>query len=362
MYKLFTFITIFYISFPYTALAQDSFEKTMGEIIAASVDSGRSSLSVVSLIYALSILTGVIFIARGLIQLIKDTESGSRSGISNGILQIFGGSLLASLSTVVIVLLTTWTTDASGNVLISSDKAYSSASSLIGSREDFTVVCEDQIEIQEDGRIKKIPGLQQLRCGGSAFANFSKDLAGPATQGILFLTIIWGLFLVATGVARLAQSQNPNSSSYEKHGSIILRILFGSLAISIPAFMMSLSNSIFGSGSGSFEVSILAQNPDAFAGGFKVGSNEITKLYSEMMGYIFYGLIPFGLFAFVSGLNSFVKASDGQQGGQHNLAAGAVKMVAGIALVNGRLFTCSMAATLGGKMELVGFCVKNIPT
>lgn len=361
MNKVKVIITLLYLTLPYAAFAEGTFEKTMGEIIAASVDSGRSSLSVVSLIYALSILAGIIFIARGLIQLIKDTETGSKSGISNGLLQIFGGSLLASLSTVVIVLLTTWTTDASGNVLISSDKAYSSASNLIGSREDFAVACEDQFDLQPDGTLKKKPGWQQLQCGGSAFANFAKDLAGPATQGILFLTIIWGLFLVATGVARLAQSQNPNSSSYEKHGSIILRILFGSLAISIPAFLMSLSNSIFGSGSGSFEVSILAQNPDAFAGGFKVGSNEISKLYGEMMGYIFYGLIPFGLFAFVSGLNSFVKASDGQQGGQHNLAAGAVKMVAGVALVNGKLFTCSMAATLGAKMDLVGFCVKNLP-
>lgn len=347
---------LLYVSYTNIAQAQGAYETTMGQIVATSVDSGRESLNVVSLIYALSILIGIVFIARGLVQLIKDTEANARSGIGNGLLQIFGGALLASLSTVVVVLLNSWTVGADGSVLISSDGAYASASELIGTRDNFTVTCEARFEVGDDGQVQEIPGWQQLECGGSAFANFAKDLAGPATQGILFLTIIWGLFLVFTGIMRLAQSQNPNSSSYEKHGSIILRILFGSLAISIPAFLMSLSNSIFGAGNGAFEVSLLAQNPDAFAGGFRTGENAVAQMYGELMGYIFYGLIPFGLFAFVSGLNSFVKAADGQSGAQQSLAAGAVKMIAGIALVNGKLFTCSMAATLGARGDLIGFC------
>lgn len=346
---------VFCFIFASAALAQGTYETTMGEIVAASVDSGRSDLKVVTLLKSIAILIGITFIARGLIQLIKDTETNTKSGIGNGLLQIFGGALLASISPAIDILLNSWTKNADGEEIVSSRGAYSSAESLRGQREDFIVTCETRYEFGDDGTVNEIPGWQQLECGGSAFANFAKDLAGPAMQGILFLTIIWGLFLIITGIIRLSHSQNPNSTFYEKQGSIVLRILFGSLAISIPAFLMSMSNSIFGAGNGAFEVSLLAQNPDVFAGGFKIGDNEISQLYGEMMGYIFYGLIPFGLFAFVSGLSSFVKASDGQQA-QQSLAAGAVKMAAGIALVNGRLFTCSMAATLGARSDLVGFC------
>jgi len=356
--RLFSPIILYFI-FSSVAFSQGAYETTMGEIVAASVDSGRNDLKVVSLIKSLAILVGIIFIARGLIQLIRDTENTTRSGIGNGLLQIFGGSLLASISPAIEILLNSWTRNAAGDEIVTSNGAYSSAASLRGQRENFTVTCETRYELGDDGKVTEVQGWQQLECGGSAFANFAKDLAGPAIQGILFLTIIWGLFLIVTGIIRLSQSQNPSSTFYEKHGSIVLRILFGSLAISIPAFLMSMSNSIFGAGNGAFEVSLLAQNPDVFAGGFKIGGNEIAQLYGEMMGYIFYGLIPFGLFAFVSGLNSFVKASDGQQA-QQSLAAGAVKMIAGIALVNGKLFTCSMAATLGARSDLVGFCATSL--
>lgn len=328
-----------------------TYETTMGQIIANSVDAGRNKPSVINLMWSISVLVGIIFIAKGLIQLIRDTESGSKSGISNGLLKIFGGALLVSLSTVVTMLLGSWLFDADGNQTLTSTGAFTSASSL-SERPDYTLFCPPTTT--RDGGVR--PEIENMNCGPAAFANFARDAAGPMTQAILFLTVTWGLFLVGTGVARLANSQNPNSSHFEKHGSIVLRIIFGSLAISIPTFMMAVSNSVFGGSTESFQASILAQNPEAFAGAFKVGSSDIEKYYSEMMGYIFYGLIPFGVFAFVSGLNSFVKASDGQQGGQYSLGAGVVKMVAGIALVNGKLFSCSMAATLGANVGLVGFC------
>ena len=348
------FIAFAFMTFPNMVLAQTgggTYETTMGQIIADSVDAGRNSPSVINLIWSVSVLVGVIFIAKGLIQLIKDTETGAKSGISNGLLKIFGGALLVSLSTVIGMLLSSWAYDADGNQILATSGAFTSANSLV-EEPDYTLFCPPTVT--RNGNVR--PEYENMNCGPAAFANFARDAAGPITQAILFLTVIWGLFLVGTGVSRLANSQNPNSTHFEKHGSIILRILFGSLAVSIPTLMMAVSNSFFGGNTEAFEVSLLARNPEAFATGFRIGSGEMEQYYSEMMGYIFYGLIPFGVFAFVSGLNSFVKASDGQQGGQYSLGAGVVKMVAGIALVNGKLFSCSVAATLGANVGMVGFC------
>lgn len=351
IYRGIIFTLLALISIPEVALAQGSYETTMGEIIASSVDAGRNSPSVINLMWSIAVLVGIVFIAKGLIQLIKDTETGSKSGISNGLLKIFGGALLVSLSTVVGMLLGSWAFDGDGNQTIATTGAFTSAAPL-SLDPDYTLFCPT-VPTDNGGERTEI---ENMNCGPAAFANFARDAAGPITQAILFLTVIWGLFLVGTGVSRLANSQNPNSQHFEKHGNIILRIMFGSLAVSIPTFMMAVSNSVFGGQTEAFEISLLAQNPEAFATGFRVGSSEVELYYSEMMGYIFYGLIPFGVFAFVSGLNSFVKASDGQQGGQYSLGAGVVKMVAGIALVNGKLFSCSVAATLGANVGMVGFC------
>lgn len=330
------------------AAAQGTYETTMGEILSESLDSG-SKRSILSLIWALSVLVGIILVFKGLVQLIKDTETGSKAGMGNGLLKIFSGALLFSLTTLVGTLAVSWMPGAGG---VDLTEYATSASSLRNPETEFEVSgCTYSQRIN----------LANPNCYPAAFANFARDLAGPLIQALIFISVVWGLFLVGTGVSRLANVQNPSSTYFDRTGAVILRIIFGSLAISLPVFLNAASNSLFGGQADAFEVSILAQSPKDFVDEKFVQVSGTVGYYSEMMGYIFYGLIPFGLFAFASGLNSFVKASDGQQSGGGGLGAGAVKMVAGILLVNGKIFTCSMASTFGAKVDLIGFCATKIP-
>lgn len=325
---------------------------SLGKMIVNSLQSDGTK-RLVTVMYLIAVLGGIIFVVKGLIQLVKDTDTGTKSGIGHGLVKVFAGALLMSLSTVVFTLSNSWSEQGGKITYLATNSDSDVRLSDLSQDPLFSTGCT-VISVRADAA--------NPNCYSALFANFARDAAGPLIQAIIVICVIWGIFLIATGLSRLANSQNPSSPYFEKTSGIILRIIFGSLAISMPFFLNTVSNSFF-SGAGAFELTLLSKEPSEFV---REGTNlqtkdsvnhlPVTDYYLAMMHYVFFGLIPFGLFAFASGLNSFVKASDGQQNGGLGLGAGVVKMVAGVALVNGKVFTCSMASTLGANVNMVGFC------
>ena len=304
------------------ACPKESGNDTFGRIVnSVMLD---TSAPFMSFLIALSFLAGIAAVASGLIQLIKDndgTGGGRSSGISNGLLKIFAGAFLVALPVVVQVGATTFFGDSNLNT-------FSTAGG----------VCEPATSTAEN--------MYQ------AFANFTLDSVDPLTQAGMVVAVILGIFLLITGLQRLANYKNPNSPHFDKMNSFIVRLIVGILFINFPFVIDAIGTSFSFDNTVNYR-SILSHSQSAASG---MNTGDAAQQYANMMQLIMYGLYPFGLFALISGVRVFYLAAE-DTGGRSNFGQGVVRMVAGVLLLNMSMFSCAVMNTVSpGSANMIGFC------
>lgn len=296
-------------------------EDTFGQIVQNAI--GNTNNELISLIMVLSAVIGIIGVGLGIKSLIDSTSDSRSAPIANGLLKIFAGSLMISFPAIITVLGQTMF-NADGETRNLNETAFG-----VGSRQNL---CEADTLL-------------------GMYENFVRDAADPLSKLAYYAAVIMGVYLISTAIQRLMNASNPTSPHNGKSGQQVVRLFVGALFINIQPLIMMLSSTLFNErGGASFQDrnfitnSILSQS--------SVGSaNDAISQFCNINHYVYLGLIPFGIFAVISGLRSIYLNIEGSQ--QSSIGGGTVKIIAGIILVNMEIFANSVVNTINPSADLI---------
>lgn len=309
---------------PVTSLPSNacSGEDTFGKIVQNAI--GNSDTGIISTLFVLSTFIGVVGVILGIRSLLDvATNDGRNATLSNGLLKIFGGSLLAALPFFATII----------------------GRSFFGSSVDTTVQTNTAMNrgSQEDicSQADTVLGM---------YENFVRDAADPLTKLAYFAAIVIGLYLVMSAVQRLMQGSAPNSQYYGKFNAQILRLSIGALFINIQPLLLFTSSTFF-SGISGFDPTRNFATDNILGYKSSDSASNALEQFCNINDYIYIGLIPFGIFAVISGLRSIYLNIDGSQ--QSSIGGGAVKIIAGVILVNMELFANAVVNTINPSASLI---------
>lgn len=298
------------------ATASCKADDTFGNIVNNAM--GNTGGELISVMFTISAVIGLIGVGMGIKSLIASSSDGRSSPVSSGLMKIFAGSLLISLPAAMTIIGESFFKDAAN-----------SSNSILGG-------------VSKRDLCKPADNLTQM------YTNFVYDAADPLSKLAYFAALIIGIYLILSAFQRLMDSSNPNSQYNNKTGQQIARLAVGGLFVNIQALVTVLSDTLF-AGQGRYKPidfqasSILAHKMDS-GQGFDYFCNAASD-------YIFWGLVPFGLFAVISGLRSIYMSMEGGQ--QASIGGGFVRIVAGIILVNMKPFAIAVMNTLAPSAKIL---------
>lgn len=292
-------------------VGNDTFGKLVNNVISPS-----QTQQIISLFLALFFIAGIVYMATGLKGLMDASDGRSGEKFSSPMFKIGAGTALVAFPAILYMLTRTVFNSGSGLA--------TNYSNLCGEVDGTTAA----------------NNMQQM------FMNFVNDAADPLTQAAFVFSILIGLYLVGTSLMRFAQSGQPNSQYASKNGQTIGRLIVGVLFINLPTLLDTISRTVFGSTGGSISLSALASSGSILQYRDNgAGSGSVLETACGVESFIYLGVVPFGIFAFISGLRQVYLSLDGQ-GAQQPAGKGIVKMVAGILLVNLEMFATAAINTL----------------
>lgn len=295
-------------------------EDTFGQIVQNAI--GNTNTELISLMMVLSALVGIIGVGFGIKSLIDATSDSRNTPVANGLLKIFLGSLMIAFPAIITILGQTMFSNA-GEARNLNETSFG-----VGSRQNL---CEADTLL-------------------GMYENFVRDAADPLTKLAYYAAVIMGVYLISTAIQRLMNASNPTSPHNGKSGQQVIRLFVGALFINIQQLINMLSMTLFNERGGtSYEGnfitnSILSQSSSGTA-------NDALSQFCNINNYIYLGLIPFGIFAVISGLRSIYLNIEGSQ--QSSIGGGTVKIIAGIILVNMELFANAVVNTINPSAELI---------
>ena len=198
-------------------------------------------------------------------------------------------------------------------------------------------------------------------------ANFATDVSQPLIVVIYVFAAIIGLLMVGSALHQFPQTTTPSQGGPTVTG-LLSRIAVGVLLINLYALSQSFTATVFtqefsigGAGcsplsySNHLDGSGAVQSLADCLSGTDVG---IEKYAVGMQRVIYYALIPFGLIAFISGLMAINSAAQGRQsqnGGGYK--GGAVRIIAGVMMINMSSFVCTAERTFSTGAVKNSYCV-----
>lgn len=292
-------------------------DDTFGTIVNNAM--GNTGGELISVMFTISALIGVIGVGLGIKSLIASSSDSRANPVASGLMKIFAGSLLISIPAAMTII---------GETFFKEEANKSTTDLLKG-------------DIKRD-LCKPADNLTQM------YTNFVIDAADPLSKLAYFAALIIGIYLILSAIQRLMESSNPNSQYNNKTGQQIARLAVGGLFVNIQALVTVLSDTLF-SGQGNYEAlkfqggSVL-DHKVTYPEGFDYFCNAASD-------YIFWGLVPFGLFAVISGLRSIYMSMEGGQ--QASIGGGFVRIVAGIILVNMKPFAIAVMNTMAPSAKII---------
>lgn len=306
-------------------------EDTFGAIVNRAI--GNSDTVVISTLYSLALIIGLIGVGMGVKSLIDATGDSRNTPVSTGLFKIFGGSLLIAFP-IIATLIGETIFDSAGNRLANT--------SNIG-------IAAGGDELYANS------GIQQGVCNNlntpadsiiGMYENFVRDAADPLTKLAYFVAIVIGLYLIITAIQRLMNGASPTSQYNGKVGQQVARFLMGTVFINIYPLITMLSGTLFADNFSTTETlqgNVLSYQPST--------AGSALNQFCNINQLLYIGLIPFGLFAVIAGLRSIYLSLEGGQ--QNSVGGGTVKIVAGIILVNMELFANAVINTLSPSSNLI---------
>jgi hypothetical protein len=278
------FMALFMALDPGQAVAQ---AENLGQVFK-TLQANAISTAVVNLVVAVSALTGVFFLVRGLIVLKEASDSDGRNAtMSQGLLRIFAGTLLVSLS--------------------ASVKGFAE---IVGYSDAYDYLASPG-QVLEPTNVSAGGDLVKM------FANFAVNAAAPLASLIMAVGFFVGLITMVSGIVLAARIGSQGSR--EGVSSVVGRILIGAMLLNTPWILdaisqtMGISNAgLWGGGSSGFmDISQKAQGVlDYSGGGGGAGSSARAACVAAAA---MYAVIPFGIIAFIKGLLMLKDAIDGNQ-------------------------------------------------
>lgn len=338
MIKRIYFLILFFMTMPLYASAQSDgascpTEDTFGTIVNRAI--GNSDTVVISTLYSLSAILGLIGVGMGIKSLIESASDSRSSPVTSGLFKIFGGSLLIAFPLIATII---------GETVFGADTnslARSVPSSPMETGSDQLYVSSGIVQ----GVCNNINSPADSILG--MYENFVRDAADPLTKLAYFVAIVMGLYLIITAIQRLMNGSSPTSQYHGKMSQQVARFLVGTIFINVYPLITLLSGTLFKSNftttSTLQDNVLLSYNPG--------GASSALNQFCNINQLLYIGLIPFGLFAVIAGLRSIYLSLEGGQ--QSTAGGGAVKIVAGIILVNMELFANAVMNTLSPSSELL---------
>lgn len=286
--------------------------------------------NLIILVLGLTFIIGISFIGKGLLKLKEAADTnGTQVKYTEGFYRLAAGAFLVSI---VSTLFMGWAS--LGNPYF--DRGVWATKTMVKPGERFAM-----------GDGQTLVGMA---------ANFAIDAAGPLSTLVLALSVIIGIILVASALVSFAKLDS--NGGRESFGPVAMRFFVGIL-LTNSYWALSVVSASFG-----------FDNPFTWVGGSnfsELGEQARKSIFnynpSEEEGFMgrarsvmhiaFMGLVPFGLIAFIRGLLEFKNAAEATR--QASFGTGCVYLLAGVALVNGEKFACTVGNTFMGS-GLASFC------
>lgn len=181
-------------------------------------------------------------------------------------------------------------------------------------------------------------------------ANFAVNAAGPLSTLVMALSVVIGLFLVASSLTDLSKINSPNSRPPE-FGAIVVKFGVGLALVNIY-WLIGVVGQTFGiSSNDAGHFTEITARTLSYSQSAKAATDLATRA-DWIMRIALAALIPFGLIAFVRGLLILKDSAAGTR--QVSMAAGFTHIVGGVALVNVEPVSCAIMATFG--VSGMAFC------
>ena len=199
-------------------------------------------------------------------------------------------------------------------------------------------------------------------------ANFATNVAQPLMVVVYVFSAILGILMVGSALYQLPSTASPSMQG-PTVPSLLARITIGVLLINLYGMSQMLTATAFNS-----EMTIAGANCSALSYSNHIDARGAVKSLADcltgesldieryavgMQRVIYYTLIPFGLIAFVSGLMAINAAAQGRQqqnGGGYK--GGAVRIIAGVIMINMSTFVCTAEKTFGTEFTRNSYCTK----
>lgn len=172
-------------------------------------------------------------------------------------------------------------------------------------------------------------------------ANFSSNVVPTFMVVAWGLAMLWGAWLVITGVHALAtQSERGGSNT----SNPFPRMIYGGLLIQLPFFIASVSrtmgysNPVVGGSGFISNTANLAYRPP--------GGIPMLDQWAQLIGHVFVIMAMFGVIAVWKGIAYLKAGAEGEQRGV--VGAGLTHIIGGAMLVNSKTTTCFVMNTMIG--------------
>lgn len=285
---------------PQTALAAGK--------LGAVIDSGRTNIMpVFTLMQYIAYVLGAFIIVRGLIKLKEHTEQGDRAPLSHAILHLLGGTFLVSLPAITGILTRTFLLNAVPGGTIR-------AAALAGGGPTLSL---DVMLI-----------------------NFVRNIQLPMYMLLSALGVILGLFLIITGLLRLARNGGQDGPRNSFGSGTIMRLVIGSALLSLGATSDVFTNTLFG---GSI-VQFTGLDPS-------LGLGDTSRFDAALSA----GLVFFQIIGFIAFMRGMLMLKALSEGGQVSTAAAFTHIFGGAMAFNIAPLLQVIQNTLGISISILNF-------
>ncbi len=332
------------------AWAQDA---TTSNTIGSSVQTAMSDAvgPLIMLISVASFAGGLYLFARGLVRL-KNVPS-DRAEAGPAFAAIFAAVLLIALPDVAGVGITT--VFGGGSLFGSSDLTQVSQqldTDANGTHaQDMTSTIIGLATVSAPTSCLSGTGATGTSDSGNAVTCMAGNLAKNAVPigiiAIFVFAFLAGLVTFASAILELTKGEREQRSPGLWPKMILSVLLMNALYL----FMFS-SNTLLGTSSSAISTKGLDTSSTLLK---YTGTSSSFQSYADLIGYCFYILAFFGVFAFVRGI--YMLKNTAENKGQSTYGAGMTFMVAGILLANAKFTTCMVLTTVAGaSASAAGFC------
>ncbi len=282
---------------------------TLGSFFCRFQD--NTTLQLITLICSASFIIGMFLVWRGLVRLMKVTDASGQEPLSGALMTLGSGVFMVAFPATIMVGVATIGAPGVWQFSISGGLGPGGA-------------------VQDDGFIGLV-------------ANFAVNAAGPLSTLVLALSVVIGLFLVASSIVDLSKLNTPNSRPPE-FGAIVVKFAVGVALVNI-FWLVGVVGQTFGisaNGAGHFtEITARTMTYSRAA----ASADSLATRADLILRIALAALIPFGLIAFVRGLLILKDSAGGTR--QVSMGAGFTHIVGGVALVNAEAMSCAIMNTFG---------------